>query len=208
MSTATPPLIRWGRELFALATNGLAFAATPFDTERYGRIRDIATEMLAAAFDVDVERLATLVANDVGYQTPKIDVRAAVIRDGRILLVRELSDGLWTLPGGWADVGDSPSSAVVKEVRQESGFDVVATKLYAVIDRDKHEHPPVPFHSYKLFFLCDVIGGQSRPSIETDAADFFPPTDLPPLSLTRVLPWQIELAFHHRDDPALPTRFD
>ena len=203
-----PPLIRWSRELLAIGTNGFTYAPTSFDADRYRRIREIASEMMAAGMREPPEVIAARVAGEVGYATPKIDVRAAVIDGDRILLVRERADGAWTLPGGWADVGDSPSIAVVKEVREESGFDAVATKLVAVLDRDKHEHPPLPHHIYKLFFLCELTGGAARPSVETDAVSFFPRHALPPLSFSRVLPWQIELAFAHHDNPGLPTRFD
>jgi ADP-ribose pyrophosphatase YjhB (NUDIX family) len=143
-----------------------------------------------------------------GYATPKIDIRAAVFDADRILLVKERSDGLWTLPGGWADVGDSPSLAAVREVKEESGFDVVVKKLAAVYDRDKHSHPPIQHHVFKIFFLCELRGGRAAESVETSAVDFFAQGNLPPLSLTRVIESQINHMFEHHRNPALPTSFD
>jgi ADP-ribose pyrophosphatase YjhB (NUDIX family) len=145
---------------------------------------------------------------DRGYATPKIDVRAAVISENRILLVRERSDGLWTMPGGWADVGDSPSIAAVRETREESGYEVRVTKLIALLDRDRHGHPPIPHHAYKVFFLCELIGGEPVTSSETDQVGFFPENELPPLSLTRLVPSEVALAFQHHRNPQLPTAFD
>lgn len=156
----------------------------------------------------DVEPIADLFKQGAGYATPKVDVRAAVFRDEQVLLVRETEDGGWSLPGGWADVGDSPSVAAVREVREESGYEVVVRKLAAVYDRDRHGHPPIPFHAYKLFFICDLIGGESARSYETDAADFFAEDKLPPLSLTRVTPDEICHMFGHYRHPEWPTSFD
>ena len=113
-----------------------------------------------------------------GYATPKIEVRGAVLRDDQILLVREREDGGWTLPGGWADVGETPSAMVVREVKEESGYDVMPRKLAALFDRNKHPHPPIASHAYKLFFLCDLIGGEATPSFETPEVAFFPRNDL------------------------------
>jgi len=152
--------------------------------------------------------LAQAFAMEKGYATPKVNVRAAVFQGERILLVRELSDGLWTLPGGWADVGDSPSVAAVREVKEESGFDVQAIKLIAVYDRDLHGHPAIPYHTYKLFFLCDLLGGSAATSGETDAVDFFEEHSLPPLSTTRVVEKQIHLMFDHHRNRHLSTVFD
>jgi ADP-ribose pyrophosphatase YjhB (NUDIX family) len=137
-----------------------------------------------------------------------VDVRAGVFRDGRILLVRERRDGLWTLPGGWADVNDAPSAAIEREVREESGFEAHAVKLAAVFDRRGHGHPPSPRHTYKLFFLCELLGGEATHSYETDGVEFFAEHELPPLSLPRVTPEEIALLFQHQREPQLPTAFD
>ena len=197
------------RELAAIAQTGLTFAKDVFDRERYSRLQQIVEARLQASsatfppFD-----LADVIGTDKGYATPKAEVRAAAFRDGRILMVRELSDGLWTLPGGWADVNQSPSEAVVKEVREESGFESRPTKLAALLDTRRQDHPPAFHHAYKVFFLCDLTGGAARGSIETDGVDFFALDALPPLSVRRVTRQQIELMFRHEQNRALPTSFD
>jgi ADP-ribose pyrophosphatase YjhB (NUDIX family) len=197
------------RELAAMAQTGLAFTQDPYDRERYTRLREIVAELLRTprlanpAFDPSV-----LLGNEQGYATPKVDVRGAAFREGRILMVRERSDGLWTLPGGWCDVNVSPSECVVKEIREESGFEARAVKLAALLDRRKHPHPMQFHHIYKLYFLCELIGGQVATSIETDAADFFAEDALPPLSTGRITRGQIELMFRHERERDLPTTFD
>jgi ADP-ribose pyrophosphatase YjhB (NUDIX family) len=204
-----PDWLERARRLQAIAQTGLTYAKDPFDVERYGEVRRIAAEILADGCGVsDASRIADLLQGNAGYATPKVDVRAAVFDAGRLLFVREREDGCWTLPGGWADVGDSPSLAAVREVKEESGYDVVARKLAALYDRDRHGHPPILFHAYKLFFLCDLIGGSAADSQETDGADFFAEDALPPLSLTRVTPDEIAHMFEHYRNPDLPTTFD
>jgi len=147
---------------------------------------------------------------EVGYATPKIDVRAAVFSQDSLLLVKERSEGAWALPGGWADVGDSPSVAAVRETREESGYDVVARKLAALYDRDhqRHGHPPMAYHVYKLFFICEPVGGMAKPSIETEEVAFFREDRLPNLSVARVTAQQIAHLFGHYRHPEWPTSFD
>ena len=145
---------------------------------------------------------------DEGYVTPKVDVRGGIFEDDRVLLVRERSDGRWTLPGGWVDINDSPSGAVVREIREESGYQARAVKLAALIDKRRHPHPPGIHHIYKLFFLCERIGGAPATSNETDAVQFFPVRALPELSTGRVLASQIERLHQHQLHPELPTYFD
>lgn len=204
-----PQWLIWARQLQAIAQTGLTYTKDVYDKERYEAIRRIAAEMAADGAGIqDSNRILDLFQHETGYTTPKVDVRAAVFRDGRILLVKEHEDGLWTLPGGWADVGDSPSVAAVREVKEESGYEVVARKLAAVFDRNKHNHPPFPFHAYKLYFLCDLIGGAPAVSHETDAVDFFAADALPPLSLTRVTPAIIAHLFDHQRHPEWPTSYD
>jgi ADP-ribose pyrophosphatase YjhB (NUDIX family) len=153
--------------------------------------------------------LATrLFGSDRGYATPKVDVRAAVFQDDRLLLVRELEDGYWTLPGGWAEVGQSAAESVEREVREESGYIVKAVKLLACLDRNKHPHPSIPFHAYKLVFRCELIGGAPSASSETTEVGFFAEEQIPALSLTRTLPEQIRFVFESLRDPAAPTAFD
>src|ERR1700733_1673643 len=162
---ADPQWLTWTKRLQAIAQTGLTFTRDQYDRERYEELRAIAAEMMAAGSGMpDSEKVLDLFRGEYGYATPKIEVRGAVVRQGQILLVREREDGGWTMPGGWADVGESPTEMVVREVKEESGFDVVPRKLAALFDRNKHPHPPVATHAYKLYFLCELIGGEARPS--------------------------------------------
>ncbi|MDF5714623.1 MAG: NUDIX domain-containing protein [Rhizonema sp. NSF051] len=160
--------------------------------------------------NAEVSYVVDLFDKEKGYATPKIDVRAAVFRDDKLLLVKEKEDGCWTLPGGWADIGDSPSEAVVREVYEESGYQTKAVKLLAVYDRSdpRHRHPPFQYYVYKLFFQCELIGGTATESFETEGAEFFGEHEIPQLSLTRVVPIQITRVFEHYRHPNYPTDFD
>jgi len=203
-----PDWLEWARRLGAIAQTGIEYANNDYDRERYAAVRSIAAHIAAAGSGADVARIEQLLASERGYATPKVDVRAAVFRDGRVLLVKERSDGCWTLPGGWADVGEGPRAAVEREVREESGYEVRAVRLAAVYDRSRHAHTPLMFHVWKLFFLCELTGGSPRPSIETEAVEFFAATELPPLSVGRVTAAQIARMFECARDPARPTEFD
>jgi ADP-ribose pyrophosphatase YjhB (NUDIX family) len=197
------------RELQAIAQIGLAYTKDKFDAERYERIRTMASAMMASGSGSDVEQVLELLEQDIGYSTPKVDVRGAAFREGRILLVREISDGKWTLPGGWADVNQSPAECVERELAEESGFRVRADKLLAVWDYRRHGHvPPHPFSVYKMFFRCRIIGGEARAGVETSDVGFFGEGALPDLSLGRVTATQIERMFEHSRRPELPTDFD
>jgi ADP-ribose pyrophosphatase YjhB (NUDIX family) len=192
----------------AIAQTGLTYATSPYDLERYGELLTIAASMMAGPEPERVALATRLFANESGYATPKVDVRAAVFQDSRLLLVRELEDGCWTLPGGWADVGQSASESVEKEVREESGYLVKPVKLLACWDRNKHPHPFIPFHAYKLVFLCELVGGSPSASSETSDVGFFAEDQIPALSLTRILPEQIRFVFDSLRNPAAPTVFD
>lgn len=204
----TTQLLNWARKLQALAQTGIAYTKDPYDTERYKSLRQIASEMLAASASSVPAALIDSFSGELGYATPKIDIRAAVFVGNQLLFVKERSDGRWTLPGGWADIGESPSVAAVREVKEESGYTVTARKLAAVYDRDLHGHPPMPYHVYKLFFLCELIGGAAQTSAETEDVSFYPEDHLPPLSLSRVTPKQITHLFDHHRHPDWPTSFD
>jgi len=203
-----PAWLDWTQRLQAIAQTGLAFARDLYDVERYEQIRQIAAEIAAKHTDAGPELIRGLYTGQAGYATPKVDVRGAVFRDDTILLVKERSDGCWTLPGGWADVGDSPGDAVVREIAEESGYQTRAVKLLALYDRNRHGHPAYPFHAYKVFFLCELIGGAAATSGETEEVGFFPEDELPELSLTRVMPSQIARLFAHHRHPEWPTDFD
>jgi ADP-ribose pyrophosphatase YjhB (NUDIX family) len=203
-----PKWLDWTQRLLAIAQNGLHYARDPFDVERYEDAREIAAEMAASFSDADAGVLHALFAGEAGHAAPKVDVRAAVFRNNAILLVRERSEGLWTLPGGWADIGESPGEAVAREAYEESGYRVRAVKVLAVYDRNKHPHPPFPFHTCKVFFQCELTGGEPAHSVETDAVGFFREDELPELSVMRVTPEQIGRFFQHYRHPDWPTDFD
>ena len=204
-----PNWLLWARELQAIAQTGLTFSGDRYDIERYQRLRAIAVAMLASGSGAPGERISALFEQDLGYPTPKVDVRGAVFHDERILLVREISDGRWTLPGGWADVNQSAKECVEREIQEESGFQARALKLAAVWDYRRQGHIySHPYSIYKLFFICELIGGAASPSLETSAVEFFQPDRLPELSLGRVTPAQIERMYAHRRNPELMTDFD
>lgn len=201
--------LNWGQALQRIAQNGLAYSKNPFDIERFEAVRQIAAEIIASHSGLSNASVADLFSGEQGYATPKIDVRGALFQDGKILLVRELLDnGRWTLPGGWADAGDSPSTAVIREIREESGFEARAVKLAMVYDRDLHGHPKFYFSIYKLFFICEITGGAPTESIETGGVEFFAEDHLPELSLGRVTADEIHTLFDHYRRPDIPTQFD
>lgn len=200
----------WARKIQSIAQIGLEYAADPYDRERYQALRALSAEMMAEISEVPAFQWLELFGKETGYATPKVDVRGAVFRGSEILLCKEQSDGRWSLPGGWADVNDPPSVAVVRELREETGYAVRCTKLAAVLDRDLHYHEDLrPFHSYKLIFLCEIIG-EDRVLLDHDIEEacFFPVDKLPDLSPSRTLPLHIELLYRHCMRPDLPTEFD
>ncbi|SAL79079.1 NUDIX hydrolase [Caballeronia choica] len=180
------------RRLLALAQTGLHYTDGAFDKERYQEIAAIAHAQLGEIADMDAEQVAELFAHEAGYANPKLDVRCAVFNDaGDILLVREAAEGLWSLPGGWADVGASPAENAAREVREESGYTVAVERLLAVWDTAKHPHPPSVFHIWKLIFLGKIVNAGEVIGVETDGVGFFDLDTLPALSLGRILPQQI-----------------
>ena len=203
-----PEWLVMGRELRAIAQIGLTFTKDPFDRQRFERIREISASLMARGTDADTAKIVDLFRQDAGYATPKVDVRGAAFQDGSLLLVREISDGRWTLPGGWADVNQTPAECVVRELNEESGFESRVTKLAAVHDYRSRNAPHHIDSIYKLFFICELTGESPRTSDETSDVAFFRRNDLPPLSLGRTTPGQIELMFRHADEPGLPTEFD
>ena len=201
--------LEWSKRLQAIAQNGLTFAHDPYDIERYTAVRQIVAEMLAEGSGLEQTVILGLLDKDTGYATPKVDVRGVIFREDKLLLVRERSDGKWTLPGGWADLCASPAENVVREVFEESGFETRVSKILAVFDRSKHPHePPFAFHVYKMFLLCTIVSGKETISSETDSVGFFDQNEIPELSLTRVIPAQIQRMFEHHRSPDLPTDFD
>jgi ADP-ribose pyrophosphatase YjhB (NUDIX family) len=207
--TESPAWLERARKLQAIAQNGLLFTKDPYDRERYEEIRGIAARMMAEGSGETLEVVTGLFSGQAGYATPKVDVRGVVFRDEKILLVQEAQDGLWTLPGGWADPNESPSESVTREVWEESGFATRSVKLLAVFDRAKHNHVPLhPFHVYKLFIRCEIESGEARPSMETLDVAFFAEDRVPELSLARVVPAQIARLFQHLHHPEWMADFD
>ena len=207
--TETPQLLVWARSLQAIAQSGLAWEPSTYDGERYEQVRRIAAEMLADPRQLDVDGVEGLFASQVGHATPKLDVRGAVFRDDRILLVEEASDLGWSLPGGWADVGEKPSEAVEREVLEESGYRVRARKLVGLYERDHRADRPHVWHIWKTVFLCELLDGDPLElGAETLDARFFARDELPRLRYSRLSEWQIERCFAHHADPALPSDFD
>lgn len=208
MSAPTPSVLELSRRLLALSQTGLHFCGEEYDRERYREVADIASQLLALQGNLDAAKLRETWFVEDGYSTPKIDVRGMIFREDRVLLVRERLDGKWTVPGGWADVNDTPRYAVEKEIEQESGYTARVRKLAAVHDRARRNHPPYLFHVWKLFFLCEITGGEPRTSYETTAVDFFALDALPQLSTGRVTAEQILRMYEHYRHPELPTDVD
>ena len=188
--------VEWAQRIQSIAQNGLAYATDKFDIERYKELQDLASEIISTHSDHEFSEIQDYLKEETGYATPKIDVRGVVFKDQKILLVKEYSDGKWTLPGGWADIMKSPSENVEREIYEESGFEVQAKRLLAVYDRSRHGHfPDYPHHVYKLFFACEINGGKARAGLETSDVGFFDLDNLPELSIGRVTEKQIKRMF-------------
>ena len=205
---SAPNWLKWARKIQAISQNGLAYSKDPFDVERFQELRRLSFEIFEHGTNSNLETIDRFFADESGYATPKVDVRGVVFDQDAILLVRERSDGRWTVPGGWADVSESPSESVEREVLEESGYRTRARKLLACFDRNKHPHPPHPNHVYKLFFHCEIVGGAPSASIETDGVNFFKQDEIPELSTDRVTLAQINRFFDFSRSPNLPTDFD
>ncbi|MGA9174457.1 MAG: NUDIX hydrolase, partial [Thermoactinomyces sp.] len=172
---------------------GLAYCKDPFDRERFQELREISARMISHYSETEMKIVRDLFLNETGYQTPKIDVRAVIFNNNHILLVKEKSDGKWTLPGGWAEPGLSLGENIVKEVKEESGYEVKAERVLAILDRNRYNHPPSPYSIYKIFVLARLIGGKPISSIETEGAAFYLIDCLPDLSTQRVTEEQIKM---------------
>ena len=203
-------IVNWAQQLMAVAQCGLTYnGENPYETERYQEIQKIASEMLADVSTLSQQAVLELFTDESknGYATPKVDVRGVVFKDDKVLLVKEHLTQKWTFPGGWVDVGDSPSGAVEREVWEESGYKVKAAKLLIAADRQRN-YPPGLFHIYKLFFLCELLGGEAVISHETDAVGFFGEEELPELDLGRTSEEHLHRCFAFHRDPTLATEFD
>src|SRR5687767_6769976 len=207
MKPQTPKWLDWAQEIYSLSQSGLTYSGNEYDIERYKRLQEIIAEIIASQSEISKETVLESFSMQAGYITPKIDVRGAVIRDHKILLIQERADGKWAMPGGWADLGNAPASVAEREVWEESGFHIKAEKVVAVIDANRIE-PMEFYHAYKIIFLCQLLDGEPRISHETLAVDFFDPSNLPPLSVYRTNEDMLREVFAHVQDPARPTAFD
>lgn len=197
----------WAVELQSLAQAGLTYSKDAYDIERFERIREISAEMVAHKSEIPIDKVKNLFCNEAGYQTPKLDTRAAVFKDGKILLVRE-NNGKWSLPGGWVDVNVSVGENAVKEVKEESGLDVRAEKIIAVQDRNKHNLPVYAYGICKIFVLCSLIGGHFESNIETTGFDYFTLDDLPPLAEEKNNAKQVKMCFEAHENDNWQIKFD
>jgi ADP-ribose pyrophosphatase YjhB (NUDIX family) len=209
MTPNTPPRwLEWAREIQALAQTGYHYSENDYQRQRYERLMEIAAEIVSEHSSLEYAPVLDIFRTQIGYATPRVDVRGAVFQDGKLLLVKERADGGWTMPGGWADVGDVPSQAAEREVWEEAGFHVRARKLVGVYDANRNG-PLELFHAFKLVFLCDLIDGEARPSDETSEVAFFSSQEIPQkLSGARTSQRHIQDAFDSLADPSLPTIFD
>jgi ADP-ribose pyrophosphatase YjhB (NUDIX family) len=206
--TDLPRWLEWAREIQALSQTGITYSENDYNLQRYRRLTEIAAEIVQSYTELPKGPVLENFLIQPGYATPKVDVRGAVIREGKILLVQERSDERWCMPGGWADVGDLPSEMVAREVWEESGFQVVAEKVVGVYDANRSGIPIEFYHAYKIVFLCKIVGGQARPSDETSAVDFFRFDDLPPLSFERTNERHLTEVLAHYQDRTRPAAFD
>ena len=199
--------LEWAKELQFLAQAGLTYSKDCYDIERFERIREIAAEMVAYKTEIPLNKVKDLFCNETGFQTPKIDTRAAIFKENKILLVKETS-GTWSLPGGWCAVLESLKSNTEKEVWEEAGLKAEAVKLIAIQDRNKHNVPPYAYGIMKVFFLCTVSGGEFQENIETTASEYFALDELPELSLEKNTKEQIQMCFEAYADPNSKVVFD
>lgn len=199
--------LQWAVELQALAQAGLTYGKDVYDLERYQRIREISAEILSAKTGLTMEQVQDLFCGEAGYQTPKLDTRAAIFQDDKILLVHE-NDGTWCLPGGWCDVNISAAENVVKEVKEEAGLDVRADLVIAVQDREKHNRPVYANKICKIFFLCTALGGEFQPNSETTETGYFGLEELPVLATAKVTEAQIKMCFEAKNAEHWVTKFD
>jgi ADP-ribose pyrophosphatase YjhB (NUDIX family) len=196
------PWLSLAQRLQAIAQAGLTFTRNKYDVDRYEQLREISVEIMQEFTEAPQEKIRDLFASEKGYQTPKVDVRGVVFRENKILMVQEGIDGKWSIPGGWADVCKTPFEIAEKEVWEEAGIHVKPSRILAVLDKRKHPHPPDPWHSYKLFILCEDQGGEPKPGMETLDARFVSLNEIPVLSEERTTDSQIRMMFEFLNDPS------
>lgn len=202
------PWLEWIKQVYAVAQWGLTYSKDPFDLERYEVLRQLSVQMMADFTALDQTRVTDLFAHEVGYVTPKVDIRGVVFREGKLLMVQERWDSRWALPGGWADIGLSPAEVVVKEIEEEAGILVRPVKVLAMLDKKFFPHPVSAYHIYKIFIRCEMVAGAPKSGLESLDVRFFGLDELPELSLHRITREQIALLFEHLNDPDRPTDFN
>lgn len=203
-----PKWLSWAKQLQSIAQAGLAYSKDKYDIERFQQIRALSVDILSEYTEISNEKIKTLFCNETGYQTPKIDIRGAIFKEDKILLVKESIDGCWSIPGGWAEFNLSIKENIVKEVKEESGLNIVPKSLIAVLDRNKHNEGIFASGAYKIFVLCELIDGLFEKNIETEESGFFSITNLPTLSGERVTKKQIEMCFEAKSSDDSFTIFD
>jgi ADP-ribose pyrophosphatase YjhB (NUDIX family) len=200
--------LQWAAELQSIAQAGLTFSTDGYDRDRYEKIRTLAINILHEYTDVDHNKIRDLFASETGYQTPKVDIRAAVIKTNKILLIKEKVDGRWSMPGGWADVNSSVSESAIRECHEEAGAEVIPKRIIAIHMANRHNKDESPYTIYKIFIECDLIDFSFRKNTETFEAGFFKPDDLPPLSENRTTAGQIKMCFEAKKHRVFETIFD
>ncbi|MDL2224264.1 NUDIX hydrolase [Bacteroidales bacterium OttesenSCG-928-M06] len=200
-------MIKWAVELQFIAQAGITYSKDTFDIERFERLREISAEIMSLQTGMQMQQIKNVFCNETGFQTPKLDTRAAIFQNGKILLVRERDD-TWSLPGGWVDVCESIRSNTIKEVKEEAGLDVFPNRIIAVQDRNMHNTPLFAYGVCKIFILCEIIGGKFNKNIETVESNYFSLNELPPLSLDKNTPEQVELCFQAYKNPNWEVVFD
>lgn len=200
--------LKWAMEIQSMAQAGLTYTDNAYDIERYERLRELAAEMISEKSGIPLGKVKDWFCNETGYQTPKLDTRAAIFKDNKILLTHE-NNGTWSLPGGWCDVLESVKSNTIKEVKEETGLDVKAVKVIAVQDRNKHNVPIYAYGVCKVFILCEIIGGKFAENIETTGFEYFSLDNLPVnLAEEKTSKEQIEMCFDAVQDKNWSTYFD
>jgi len=178
-------ILKIAKRIQAISQTGLRFTHDDFDRERFEELRNLSVQLVGHVTDAKLEKIRDLFTCETGFQTPKVDIRAVVLRDDQILLTKECSDRRWSLPGGYADINYSPGEMAEKEVLEETGLQVTANRILAIVDTNKHNFPPLEYHFYKIVVLCDLMAGELRGSNETEVSEFFDFDDLPELSVNR-----------------------
>lgn len=205
--TLQPQWLEWAKELQFLAQTGLTYSKDVFDIERFERIREISAEIISAQSELPLEKVKDLFCNETGFQTPKLDTRAAIFKEDKILLVKE-RNGTWSLPGGWVDVNQTVKSNTEKEVEEEAGLKVEATRIIAVQDRNMHNVPPYAYNVCKIFVLCEILSGHFQPNIETTESDYFRLEELPLLAEEKNNEEQIKMCFSAYHDKNWQVLFE